>query len=90
MEVVHIQICVGDIEITAVDDGLLLTEFVKVFTHVWVPVMRCVFIKYMVEISLAGLDFMREISVNIVLRLTIHQFGSPISPSFDQSSERKY
>lgn len=45
MEVVHIQICVGDIEITAVDDGLLLTEFVKVVTHVWVPVMRFVFNK---------------------------------------------
>jgi hypothetical protein len=45
VEVVHIQICVGDIEITAVDDGLLLTEFVKVVTHVWVPVMRFAFNK---------------------------------------------
>jgi hypothetical protein len=45
VEVVHIQICVGDIEITAVNDGLLLTEFVKVVTHVWIPVMRVVFYK---------------------------------------------
>ena len=41
LEVVDIQVCVGYIKITTEDDGLRLTEFVKMFTYVNVPMIQC-------------------------------------------------
>lgn len=41
LEVVDIQVCVGYIKITTEDDGLRLTEFVKMVTYTWVPTIRC-------------------------------------------------
>lgn len=40
MEVIDIQVCVGYIKITTEDDGLRLTEFLKMVTYTWVPIIR--------------------------------------------------
>ena len=51
LEVVDIQVCVGYIEISTEDDGLRLTEFVKMFTYINVPMIQCDVLVTMVPIK---------------------------------------